>query len=161
MRFRTRAVRFRTLVGESGQAKAKTGLPPRELPTMKAGVTMKIFRTTLSLWCCGILISGCGSSMQNGCTITANVAPASATADHTLAPPGNQVQFTAQSSAVGNCPLAPDTLGTWSTSDTTNTSINQQGLATCLNATTTPATISNSGMVRSIKAFTPATLTCH
>jgi hypothetical protein len=115
----------------------------------------------LVLWLFGLLITGCGGSTQNSCTLTANVAPAAATADHTLPPPGNQVQFTAQSSAAGNCPLAPDTLGTWSTSDTTNTSINQQGVATCLNATGTPATISNSGMVRSIKAFTPATLTCR
>jgi hypothetical protein len=121
---------------------------------------MKMF-LALELFCCGLLISGCGSSTQNSCTITANVAPASAMADHALAPPGNQVQFTTQSSAFGNCPLAPDTLGTWSASDTTNTSISQQGLATCLNATPSPATISNSGMVRSIKAFTPATLTCR
>ncbi|HEX7286244.1 MAG TPA: hypothetical protein VF532_08685 [Candidatus Angelobacter sp.] len=122
---------------------------------------MKFFHFALSVLLCCLLISGCGGSTQNSCTITANVAPASAIADHTLAPPGNQVQFAAQSGAVGNCPLAPDILGTWSTSDTTNTSINQQGLATCLNATTTPATVSNSGMVRSTKAFAPATLTCH
>ena len=122
---------------------------------------MKLFYSALNLVFCGLLISGCGGSAQNSCTITAKVAPASAIADHTLAPPGNQVQFAAQSGAVGNCPLAPDILGTWSTSDTTNTSINQQGLATCINATTMPATISNSGLVRSTKAFTPATLTCH
>lgn len=122
---------------------------------------MKFFYSGLNLLLCGLLISGCGGSTQNSCTITANVAPAGAIADHTLAPPGNQAQFTTQSGAVGNCSLAPDILGTWSTSDTTNTSINQQGLATCLNATTTPATISNSGMVRSTKAFTPATLTCR
>jgi hypothetical protein len=122
---------------------------------------MKFFHFAFNLLFCGLMISGCGGSTQNSCTITANVAPAGAMADHTLAPPGNQVQFAAQSDAVGNCPLAPDILGTWATSDTTNTSINQQGLATCLNATTTPATISNSGVVRSTKAFTPATLTCR
>ncbi|HET7873413.1 MAG TPA: hypothetical protein VFL42_12920 [Terriglobales bacterium] len=115
----------------------------------------------LKLFCCGLLISGCGGSTQKSCTITANVAPANATADHALAPPGNQVQFTTQSSAFGDCPLAPDTLGTWSTSDATNTSISQQGLAICLNATTTPAAISNSGTARSIKAFAPAALTCR
>ena len=104
--------------------------------------------------------AGCGGSTQNSCKITANVTPAAAIADHTLAPPGNQAQFTAQSSVAGNCPLLPDTLGSWSTSDTVNTSINQQGLATCLNATATSATISNSGTVRG-RAFTPATLTCH
>jgi hypothetical protein len=110
---------------------------------------------------CGLVMGGCGGAAQNSCTITANVVPASATADHTLAAPGNQVQFTAQGDAVGNCPLAPDTLGTWSTSDPTNVAINQQGLATCLGATSTPATIRNSGMIREIKGFTPASLTCH
>jgi len=108
-----------------------------------------------------VLITGCGGSTQNSCMITASISPATATADHALAPPGNQVQFTAQSSVAGNCPLAPDVLGTWATSDTTNTAINQQGLATCLNATSSPATITNSGEVRSFKGFTSASLTCH
>jgi len=115
----------------------------------------------VGLFFCGLLAAGCGGATPQSCTITANVAPAVATADHALAAPGNQVQFSAQSSVAGNCPLSPDTQGTWSTSDTINTSINQQGLATCLGATSTPATISNSGMVRQIKGFTPAKLTCH
>jgi Flp pilus assembly protein TadG len=114
----------------------------------------------VGLFLCAILPAGCGGTAPS-CTITANVAPAAATADHALAAPGNQVQFSAQSSVTGTCPLSPDTKGTWSTSDTTNTSIDQQGLATCLAATSTPATISNSGLVREIKGFTPATLTCH
>jgi hypothetical protein len=115
----------------------------------------------LDILFCGLLIVGCGGSTQNSCTITAKVTPAIATADHTLAAPANQAQFTLESTVAGNCPLGPDTLGTWSTSDTTDTSISQQGLATCLNATTAPATISNSGTVHSFKGFTPATLTCH
>lgn len=119
---------------------------------------MKTQLSALALLLSGV--AGCGGS-QNSCTITATISPASATADHALAPPGNQVQFMTQSSAAGNCPLTPDVLGTWATSDSTNTSINQQGLATCLNATTTPATITNNGMVRGIKGFTPATLACR
>jgi hypothetical protein len=115
----------------------------------------------LVLLVCGPVLAGCGGTTQNTCSITANVVPATGTADHALAPPGNQVQFAMQSSVAGNCPLAADTQGTWSTSDGTNTSINQQGLATCVNATASPATISNSGMVRGIKGFTPASLTCH
>ena len=103
---------------------------------------------------------GCGGSSSNDCVITANVVPASAIADHSAASPGNQVQFSTSSTVSGNCPLIPDTLGTWSTSDPGNTSISGTGLAACLSATTTPATISNSGTVRGRK-FASATLTCH
>ena len=114
--------------------------------------------------CCG-LIAGCGGSVNNNtCMITAMVNPVSATASHTAASPGNQVQFSTSSSVVGNCPQLPDTLGSWSTSDPVNTSISNQagsqGLATCVNATTTPATISNSSTVRGQK-FASATLTCN
>lgn len=125
-------------------------------------VRQRIMNThfAVALLLCGAAVEGCGSSTQNSCTITANISPASATADHALAPPGNQVQFTKQSSVSGNCPLVPDVLGTWATSDTTNTSIDQQGLATCLSATSTPATITNSGTVR-FKSFSPATLACR
>ena len=108
----------------------------------------------------GAACAGCGGSPQNSCNITAIVTPLSAISDHLAAPPGNQVQFAAASSVTGNCPLIPDTLGTWSTSAPGNTSIDSTGLATCLSATTTPATISNSGTVRGRK-FTSATLTCR
>ena len=108
----------------------------------------------------GVACTGCGGSSTNNCVITANVLPASASADHNLASPGNQVQFSASSTVSGNCPLIADTLGTWSTSDPGNTSIDSTGLAKCLGATTTPATISNSGTVRG-RTFTSATLTCR
>jgi len=103
---------------------------------------------------------GCGGTPQNSCNITAIVTPLSAIADHNAPSPGNQVQFSTSSTVSGNCPLIADTLGTWSTSDPGNTSISGTGLATCLGATTTPATISNSGTVRGRK-FTSATLTCR
>lgn len=118
------------------------------------------------------LLAGCsamtGSSIgdpSNTCTITAAVTPATSTADHTLSPPGNQAQFTASSTVTGNCPLTPDFLGSWSTSDsinttlTTNTQNPLQAAATCRNAAPTPATIGYSGTVRG-HAFTSATLTC-
>jgi len=107
-----------------------------------------------------VVCTGCGGSSTNNCLITANVVPASAISDHNAAPPGNQVQFSTSSTVSGNCPLIADTLGSWSTSDPGNTSISGAGLATCLSATTTPATISNSGTVRGIR-FTSATLTCR
>ena len=110
-----------------------------------------------------LLLGSCGAVAREPCTITAAVIPASATADHRLPPPGNLVQFSAASTVTGNCPLMPDHMGSWSTSDAVNTSISNQpstrGLAMCLDATPTPATVAYSGTVRG-RAFTPATLTC-
>lgn len=119
---------------------------------------------TLLLFLAGIFLSvsftGCGGAPQNSCNITAIVSPLSAISDHLAAPPDDQVQFATVSSVSGNCPLIADTVGTWSTSAPGNTSIDSTGLAKCLGATTTPATISNSGTVRGRK-FISATLTCR
>ncbi len=118
-------------------------------------------------------LSGCNavSSMADPpdppaatCNITALITPASASADHSLAAPGNQVQFTATSNVTGNCPLIADQLGSWSTSDPVNTAVlaattSQTATAACKGATSTAATISYSGTVRG-HSFTPATLTC-
>ena len=109
----------------------------------------------------GVFGIGCGgSTARNSCFITAIVTPLRAISDHNAPPPDDQVQFATVSSVSGNCPLTPDTVGTWSTSAPGNTSISDTGLATCLSATTTPATISNSGAVRGRK-FISATLTCR
>jgi len=104
--------------------------------------------------------AGCGGTLHNDCNITAIVTPISAISDHLAAAPDNQVQFATVSNVSGNCPLIPDTLGSWSTSAPGNTSIDSTGLAKCLGATTTPATISNSGAIRGRK-FLSATLTCR
>ena len=91
------------------------------------------------------------------------------TADHAAAPPGNQVTFTATLLNSGsNCPEVPTVMGdvdaSWTTSDTVNTTITNQktnigtnGLATCVNATPTAATITatTTGGLKST-----ATLTC-
>jgi hypothetical protein len=113
---------------------------------------------------CGLL-PGCGAvASNNPCVITASVMPASATADHSATPPGNQVQFVAQGSATGNCPLTPDRIGSWATSDPANTTISNQpptaGLATCVHVAPIPASISYSGSIRG-HAFTTATLNCN
>ena len=121
---------------------------------------MKTSLLFLAIIFLSVLWTGCGGSMRNDCFITASVVPASAISDHNVPSPNNQVQFAADSNVRGNCPLIPDTLGAWSTSAPGNTSISGTGLATCLSATTTPATISNSGTVRGQK-FTSATLTCR
>jgi hypothetical protein len=101
----------------------------------------------LSLLSCMLMLA-CGSSSD--CTIHTAIIPPNATADHSAAVPGNQAQFSLTSTVRGNCPLIPDQLGIWSTSDPVNTTISNQaptqGLATCLSATPTPATISNSSV---------------
>jgi hypothetical protein len=110
-----------------------------------------------------IFLAGCGGS-SNPCIVTANVMPATATADHAAAAPGNQVQFMRTSTSKGNCLPQPDPVGTWSTSDPVNTSLSlitvNTVTVTCVNATPSPATISNSGTVNG-QSFTPATLTCR
>ncbi len=110
-----------------------------------------------------LLSSACGTD-DNRCRITAAVAPATATADHALPAPANQVQFVAKYTATGLCPSSPDVTGTFSTSDPINTAVTNldpaTGVATCLNATPTPATISYSGRVRGTVPYTPATLSC-
>lgn len=105
-----------------------------------------------------LMVASCGGYANNNtCTISAAITPATATADHTLAPPGNQAQFALTSSVKGNCPYIADLVGVWSSSDPTNAPINSQGLATCNAATS--AMISNSSTVRG-HSFTSATLTC-
>jgi hypothetical protein len=118
-----------------------------------------------------VLLGGCSAMTgtsnggSNTCTITAEVTPASATADHALSAPGNQAQFTASSTVTGNCPLIADMLGSWSTSDAANTTVTAnpqnplQSTATCRGATANAATISYSGTVRG-HAFASATLSC-
>jgi len=107
-------------------------------------------------------MAGCGVSSDR-CMVTTAIAPVNATADHNAAAPGNEVQYSLSSTVKGNCPLIPDFFGVWSTSDPVNTTISNeastQGLATCLNATPTPATISNSGMITG-KGYPSVTLVC-
>jgi hypothetical protein len=117
----------------------------------------------LGVMLCCVFLASCGG-YSNSCTINAAVTPMNATADHSAPAPGNQVQFLLASTVKGNCPLIPDSVGVWSTSDPVNTTISNQaptqGLATCLNATPTSVAISNTSTVRG-HSFTPATLTCN
>jgi len=108
-------------------------------------------------------MAACGGTSGDTCTITTSITPPSVTADHNATAPGNEVQFSLSSTVQGNCPLMPDFVGVWSTSDPVNTSISNQGLtpglATCLNATPVAATISNSSTVRG-KAYPSSSLVC-
>ena len=108
----------------------------------------------------------CGSTTSSSsCPINAAVVPSSATADHTAAPPGDQVQFSTVVTGTGKLGVCPLVIaaGSWTTSDPVNTAISNQpatqGLATCLDATPSPATITYTGMVYE-HTFKPATLTC-
>jgi hypothetical protein len=109
------------------------------------------------------LIATCGGSSSDTCMITTAINPQNATADHSATVPGNELQFSLSSTVKGNCPLVPDFVGVWSTSDPVNTTISNQaptqGLATCLNTTPTAVTISNSGTVRT-KAYPSSSLVC-
>ena len=116
--------------------------------------------SSLLLLCASLV--ACGVSSDR-CSVTTSIAPVNATADHNAAAPGNEVQFSLSSTVKGDCPLIPDFVGVWSTSDSVNTTISNQastqGLATCLSATPTPATISNSGTVTG-KSYPSVTLIC-
>ena len=104
----------------------------------------------------------CGT-YDNTCIVHATVLPLEAQASHRALPPGNQVQFSVHATTTGSCGLVVGHVGSWSTSDPDNTNISNQspteGLATCLNATSTPATISNSGTVLG-RPIASAKLTC-
>lgn len=111
---------------------------------------------------CGLLNS-CGSS-SNPCKASATVTPASATADHSTASPGDQVQFSTAFSSSGGCALPQIvSAGKWSTSDPADVTITNnsqsQAVAACVNATPGPVTVSYSGTIYGY-SFASATLTC-
>jgi hypothetical protein len=136
--------------------------PRFRVPMERSCLKMRKEPCLLSLVLVCASMAACGTS-SNTCMMTTGIAPENATADHNATPPGNEVQFSLSSTVQGNCPLVPDFLGVWSTSGPVNTAISNQaptqGLATCLNATSTPATISNSSTVRT-KAYPSSSLVC-
>jgi hypothetical protein len=114
-------------------------------------------------------LSGCSVSPAavNPCgALKQGVLPASATADHTVAAPGNQVAFDVGFIDVPvGCGIPAYAINpqsfTWVSSDTVNAPISNAkdataGVATCLGATTLPVTIS----VVSTTSIATATLTC-
>ena len=108
-------------------------------------------------------MAACSGISSDRCVVTTAIAPVNATADHNATAPENEVQFSLSSTVKGNCPLIPDFVGVWSTSDPVNTTISNQastqGLATCLSATPTSATISNSGTIAG-HPYPSVTLAC-
>jgi len=120
----------------------------------------------VTLFCVAFTSCGGGGFTTSSCTADAFVSPPTATADHMASPPGNQVQFSGVvKNQSGSCPLPAIVFANpWTTSDQVNTSISNQpataGLATCLNATPSPAIIGYLNPAPGGKGYTSATLTC-
>jgi hypothetical protein len=99
--------------------------------------------------------AGCGGHSSPDCSVALAlaVAPPTATADHLAAAPGNKISFVASDQPPAGCPPQPSPLRLdlkWSVSDSTNVSIGNTpnvdyGVATCINATPTPVTVTASG----------------
>ena len=101
-----------------------------------------------------IFCIGCGGKSRVDCTpLDLSVAPQTATADHAAAAPGNQISFIAFDGLRPGCPPTPGPIRTdlkWSVSDTVNTKIGNTlnvdyGVATCINATPSPVTVTATG----------------
>jgi hypothetical protein len=139
-----------------------------------------ILSVSLALVLLGISCSGVAFFSSSDCGIVVvGISPSSATADHTTVAPGNQQQFVAfgQFPTTNGCPTVTTATSlstvTWTTSDQSNVSIGNApgstfGVATCINATAGPVTVTatqtgNTGVAtRAGKAVTgTATLTCR
>jgi hypothetical protein len=117
-----------------------------------------------------IFAVGCGGTAKVDCTpLALGVSPQSGSADHAAAAPGNQVSYVAANATRPGCIPQPGPLRTdlkWSVSDTVNTKIGNTlnvdyGVATCINATPAPVTVSASGTNGAGGTITgTATLTC-
>jgi hypothetical protein len=131
--------------------------------------------------CAGLMVmaalTGCGGTTMQDCTVTAlNISPASATASHTAAAPGNQAVFIAFD-AINKLPAGCVALGTgtqaqrvdvkWTVSDTANVKIGNTvgadyGIATCVNAAPSPVTVTASGPNgKGVTITGTSTLTCN
>ncbi len=81
--------------------------------------------------------TGCGGGSMgfSTCKIRGYVSPLSATADHLAVAPGNRVQFKLAYETTGDCAPNFHIDGEWSSNDPLDINIDQNGLATCINAT--------------------------
>ena len=114
---------------------------------------------------------GCGGSSTPDCGVAVAlfVAPASGTADHLAASPGNKVQFVGGNQPPAGCPPPPVAIRTdlkWTVSDPANVTIgNTQGVdygvATCNSATAGAVTVTATGAnIRNAPITGMAALTC-
>jgi len=135
-------------------------------------------RACLSIFgflCLAGALSGCaaGAGGTSGCTITTTLAvgPASGTADHSAAAPGNQQKFTAtelSSSITPGCAVpavVPIVYPAWTSSDPIDVTVSSaadstNGLATCVNATLAPVTLTATTGTGANAQTAKVTLTC-
>lgn len=89
-------------------------------------------------------LAGCGVCR----TVSVNVSPQPAAADHNADPPGNSVAFVAFEGSSGGCANTASNSRNvvWSVSDTANVTISNTddssyGVATCVGATSGPVTV--------------------
>jgi hypothetical protein len=120
-----------------------------------------------------VLNTGCGGSPQPpdcSTAIALGVLPDSGVADHTAAPPGNKVSFFGFDVLPTGCIPRPGPIRLdlhWTVSDTANVSIGNtvnvdNGVATCINATPAPVTVTATGPnERGATISGTATLACR
>ena len=120
------------------------------------------------------LLCGCATAPGGGsCTVTTvlAVSPASGTADHSAAAPGNQQKFSAVesfSSITSGCavPLVvPVVYPAWTSSDPVDVTVSSaadstNGLATCVNAALAPVTLTASVGTGATAQAKTVTLAC-
>lgn len=118
-----------------------------------------------------LLSAGCGGSSPPDCStaLALGVLSSSPAADHLAAPPGNKVSFFGFDVLPAGCPPTPGPIRPdlhWTVSDTANVTIGNTanvdyGVATCINATPAPATVTATGTnQRGATISGTATLTC-
>jgi hypothetical protein len=124
---------------------------------------------SLSLAFAALTVSCGGSAAPNCALATAlNILPSVATGDHSAAPPANQTQFLGFDQLVPGCPPTPSfrTDLKWTVSDPVNVTIGNTpgpsyGVATCVNATAGPVTVTASGPnIQGATITGTAALTC-
>jgi len=130
----------------------------------------KRFLALTTLGC--FALSGCGgtASSQQCKILSINVSPATATVDHTAAPPGNMQHFDAFIGTVPpGCSFITGNIfdATWTVSDSTNVSISNaqdstRGNATCKGATAGAVTVTATKIESDgSKVSNTALLTCN
>lgn len=98
---------------------------------------------------------GCGGNSQPNCSVAVGlfVAPPTAVANHAAAAPGNKISFVGGDNPPPGCPPTPGPIRLdlkWSVSDSVNTTIGNTanvdyGVATCINTTPAPVTVTATG----------------
>jgi hypothetical protein len=121
---------------------------------------------------CGVF-GGCAAAPSNtpvGCSIYVNVTPATATADHNAASPGNQVQFVGSSGETCTNGASPAVVarvyGSWTNPDPINIQISSandatNGTAICKGPTAGAVTLTDTIPLGTSTVAKQVSLTCN